>query len=446
MECGTTNIKYVTKIKVETNVLVNSIYVKNFGNVDAFTSEVSKLKISQEKKDKFVRLANENYIPAAQKHFQFKKPEDLGYQPGQKILDFLGEAVAEQKPIGKISPIAAAFHRPLSEGSKLYQQARKEGWHQQAKDILQSTLASPNYSCHDIAAKARSMLGTGPDQVFGGTGQSNREKAIDAAIEALERGVPCVISLKSVTPTDDGHSFTLVLREDGFVDTLEGWGMGVHGIADITTGKKNNLDKQEVIKALKQIRLDPTDINNDKDRTQGYKVISQAYSDSKMYHHMGVNEAANKFGLPRMDWLVSLPRLDEIQSKMKNPVAVPKEFILQGADAKLYAQVFIENDSICTIFNGNVFNLELAIKDVNVPKENFSANLEEHERLCVIGNQVSIVWVDGQIIENGDVIERSDDKIEISTSIRLLKPAKKIKEDLAENLSEELRIYTKYYT
>lgn len=265
------------------------------------------------------------------------KTQDLGYEKGKAIRSFIietaqqeGESESGERPnFSEMTGVAVAFHQPFTTIKEMqdqeyekhmnvvdevwdqkleeqmkksdYKELKKKYFDNESKSLANMYLETPSYSCHDIAAQALNVLGEEEPREAGGYKQVARAQAIDLAIKSLRQGIPCIISIKSKSESDDGHSFCLVLREDGLVDSLEGWATGTGAPADITTGEKQGMDKSEVIEALEKIKLNPANPKHDIDRSEGYKKLSQAYDDSTKYHLMSHPRAIEKFLIPDFD-------------------------------------------------------------------------------------------------------------------------------------------------
>jgi hypothetical protein len=312
--------------------------------------------------------------------------DNLGYGRKSTISDFIRKATTvvneSLTSFGNISFQTAAFHQPFKAIEKVYgEDEDTAGW-----IIMESQ--EHRDSCHNIAEVIRDILGEGNELTIGGNGKANREQAIESAIQALNEGKPCIISIKGVSTSDDGHSFSLVLRSDQQVDCLEGMADQKKSY-NLMSGKKYRLDKQRVINALEKIKKDPTLPANDQERSEGYQELSSLCEESTTYHECSSQRAKKQWNIP-----VWTPEL-------KRGVAIPKNNIppyLSNEEKQPYENVVV--------------------------KEGFLFGIDKNGSFKEI-----------------HIVEREDDQISIFTSIKPLKKAADVKKILKENLSNEMRLY-----
>ncbi|MBQ49290.1 MAG: hypothetical protein CMP10_18070 [Zetaproteobacteria bacterium] len=254
---------------------------------------------------------------------------------GEPFLVSLKKAVPDADAIfyGQITNFAAAFHQPILIDSSIEDllSPKNSDRNQMIDFLIVDKLHQPTYACHEMAQDLRQIAGTTGETTAGGYGQAQREAAIDAAIAALKKNELHVISLKNTSRSDDGHSFTLIERADGYVDTLEGWASDQP--TDISTGQNFDLDKKLVIEALEKIRLDPTNPEHDKRRGEGYGYLSQAYGTTAVsYHEQGRERSIELYQIPRNK--DGLKRVDIPQRQMTRVYYDDAKAMFVGRDAE----------------------------------------------------------------------------------------------------------------
>jgi len=149
-------------------------------------------------------------------------------------------------------------------------------------------------SCHPTGFALRELMGTtdslesagiptvasqpsGNLKYARGTGYTKRKEAVDLVVRRFENpgkhGVICQI--RGTSTPQDGHSFELVLKPNGYVDVLEGWGSHRHfaGVCALVERLKKNIPVADAIAAVKNFVTRDHD-DRDGTRTRAYRTFS----------------------------------------------------------------------------------------------------------------------------------------------------------------------------
>jgi hypothetical protein len=162
---------------------------------------------------------------------------------------------------------------------------------------MESWMSNPNEftACHDAAVGLLGVAGRADmQQQAGGAGAGGRFSGINLAKMLLNSPDRLYIIQVKSTARRDGHSFSLLMNNDGTVSVLEGWAMNPNrpyaSLVKVWRDRNQaSMPLATVLAALDNILSD-----NTADRDAGYGAISRAYGNNNQTSHHFEEDGARR--------------------------------------------------------------------------------------------------------------------------------------------------------